>query len=85
MKSGSISKRQIPPPSSLDGKEVHFCNVVWADEDTFIVQWLNRVQNETIVVVCHVDSIQDCSELFSYKASNGCGSSCCDVIEWPLD
>ena len=34
------------------GAEVHFADVTWADDNSFAVTWMNRVQNKTIVTLC---------------------------------
>ena len=42
----------LPPPASLKGREAHFTSVAWADHDTVAVNWMNRVQNVSVVSLC---------------------------------
>ena len=59
--SGAMEKKQILPPQSLQGSEVHFAQVTWADQGTkFAVTWFNRIQNESVITLCDVNAL-DCS------------------------
>ena len=42
----------LPPPDSLKGREAHFTSVAWSDHDTVAVNWMNRVQNVSVVSLC---------------------------------
>ena len=56
-----MEKKQILPPQSLQGSEVHFAQVTWADQGTkFAVTWFNRIQNESVITLCDVNAL-DCS------------------------
>ena len=66
-----ITQRVVAPPRSLEGQEVHFSWVEWVNEDFFAVQWMNRVQNVTVVTMCHVESIDDCVEIFANEEPSG--------------
>ena len=61
LKNGAMEKKQILPPQSLQGSEVHFAQVTWADQGTkFAVTWFNRIQNESVITLCDVNAL-DCS------------------------
>ena len=67
----SEGKKQIFPPMSLSHEEAHFSGVVWADADNFAVQWMNRVQNVTVVTLCPSKGLGECKEIFKDEKSHG--------------
>lgn len=53
----TVKKVQIQPPEELD--EQHIVAVVaWANNETLISAWMNRVQNHAIVEACQKQSCQ---------------------------
>lgn len=71
MENGEIMTRKIPPPESMNGEEVHFSWVTFASENRFAVQWMNRVQNKTVITICKTTGMPDCQEVFAYEVENG--------------
>jgi hypothetical protein len=69
---GTIRKRQVAPPNSLSSSgEVHFSAVTWADENNFAVQWFNRFQTKTVLVICNTEGIDDCVDIFANEERDG--------------
>ena len=56
---------------SLAHEEAHFCGVTWSNADSFAVQWMNRVQNWTVVTLCPTRGLGECVEIFSDAKSDG--------------
>ncbi|ESO99209.1 hypothetical protein LOTGIDRAFT_226274 [Lottia gigantea] len=45
---------EIEPPLSFKNIEHYFTSVIWKDDQSIIVSWLNRPQNQSIVTICDV-------------------------------
>ncbi|XP_050418288.1 dipeptidyl peptidase 4 isoform X4 [Patella vulgata] len=68
----SIATKQtieIQPPANLRNKEYYFTTVVWKDDTSFLVSWLNRPQNYSIVTVCNVQG--NCDESLHEEGHGG--------------
>eukprot|EP00096_Caligus_rogercresseyi_P014387 TRINITY_DN689_c1_g1_i3.p1 TRINITY_DN689_c1_g1~~TRINITY_DN689_c1_g1_i3.p1 ORF type:complete len:850 (-),score=196.30 TRINITY_DN689_c1_g1_i3:804-3353(-) len=65
-----MTVRHLPSPSSLNPEEVHFSRVTWIDSTRFAVDWMNRVQNRTVLSMCGVGDL-DCTEIFQRQQENG--------------
>lgn len=68
---GPCDTKLIKPPESLRGQEVHFSRVKFIDNHHFAVQWMNRVQNFTVVSLCQTEGVADCIEIFANEEKEG--------------
>lgn len=48
----NVKKTQIPPPDELREKQHIIAVSAWANNDTLISAWMNRVQNRAIIEAC---------------------------------
>lgn len=56
-----VKKVQIPAPEELREKQHIVSVVTWANNDTLISTWMNRVQNHAIVEACEGQSCRQVS------------------------
>jgi len=47
-----LTQQELHPPRSMQAEENHFTSVVWPTKQTVAVNWMNRVQNLSVVTVC---------------------------------
>ena len=69
--SGAMEKKQILPPQSLQGSEVHFAQVTWADQGTkFAVTWFVYIFVSCLCTFLSAVCLHFC-QLFVYFSVSG--------------
>ena len=56
---GPIKQQNVPPPVNLMAEEHHFTFARWASDNTFAVNWMNRLVHLEVMIGIWNDSTMD--------------------------